>query len=110
MACVDRVGTRYVVLEIESRKLELRIAESFVLIAIEVGGRLEDNEVEIERANTLVRNLVHPGRARPATSAVAAGAVLDRQIPVMLDTRDRVQIAPVDVPDKNLEDRKSTRL
>ncbi len=103
---VDGVGARDVVLQIDGGEPLLLWAEQFRHVLAQVLRGLQHDDVEIELADLFGRHLMHGVRQierRAAAAVPLRTARLDRQEPVVVDARERVEVAAVDVPDENLQ-------
>ena len=83
-------------LEVKEGPAALPWGERIERVAEEVPGRLVDDQIEVEVADLVVGDLVDVGRAGEASPPVVP--LPNRQVPVVLDGGDGIQIAAVDVP------------
>ena len=106
MPCCRGLRLRRVVLQVDRRQVPLVRAEDVVRVLAQIARRLVDDEIEIEVADTPGRHLVDViGEVeRGAPAAVPLGpAWFDRQVPIVIQPRQRVEVAAVDMPDQNVQ-------
>jgi hypothetical protein len=106
MPGVDGVRTGDIVLQVDDRQATLRRAQQRRHVLPQIARRLQDNRVKIVLPDVFGRNLAHVGGdvegGGPASIAVRP-LRLHRQKPVVLDAGERVEVAPMHMPDQHLK-------
>lgn len=105
VTCIGGVWPGRVMFQVDTRQAALRWCKQLELIFLIILRTLVENEVQIEPGNLFRGYLAHiigqvEGWSTPAIALGASG--LDRQIPVMLNARQRIEVAAMDMPGQNV--------